>query len=180
MSDTANPLKYVVFCDLDGVLVDFDRGVKELTGKLPTEQKTRHMWPRLAQTPDFYASLPWMPDGPELWRFIQPYGPIILTGLPLGKWAKPQKLEWCRRELGSHVRVLAGWSKDKARDARAYLEKEGLDGSRTPILIDDREKLQEAWENHGGIFIHHRDAPTTIAALKQLGFTGPEGEPTIP
>ena len=167
MPDSSDPLNYVIFCDLDGVLVDFDRGVKELTGKLPAEQSPRAMWPRLAKTPEFYTTLPWMPDGPELWHFIQPYGPVILTGLPLGKWAKPQKLEWCRRELGEHVPVIAGWSKHKPADAASYLQEQGR-ADRTPILIDDRDKTREGWEEMGGIFIHHRDARTSIAALRSL------------
>ena len=29
--------KYTIYCDLDGVLVDFDKGYKNLTGKLPKE-----------------------------------------------------------------------------------------------------------------------------------------------
>ena len=29
--------KYTIYCDLDGVLVDFDKGYKDLTGKLPNE-----------------------------------------------------------------------------------------------------------------------------------------------
>ena len=164
-----HPLGYAVFCDLDGVLADFDRAVRELPGKLPAEMSPQQMWPRLAKAPEFYTHLPWTADGPELWRFIQPYAPVILTGLPLGKWAKPQKLEWCRRELGEHVRVIAGWTKQKAQDGRNYLEEQGSASTLTPLLIDDREKTREPWENMGGVFVHHRDAATSIAALEALG-----------
>ena len=169
MADPKKESSFAVFCDLDGVLVDFDRGVEELTGRVPSEQNPRHMWPRLANTPDFYSRLQWMPDGRELWNYLKPYRPVILTGLPLGRWAKPQKIEWCRRELGERVPVLAGWSKNKAADAQTYLESQGLDESLTPLLIDDREKTKEQWERMGGIFILHRDAETTIAELQKLG-----------
>lgn len=37
------------------------------------------------------------------------------------------------------------------------------------VLIDDRESLREAWENAGGIFIHHIDTKTTIQKLKEYG-----------
>ena len=40
------------------------------------------------------------------------------------------------------------------------------------VLVDDRETAREGWERNGGIFIHHRDAAHSIAALKALGFAG--------
>ena len=82
--------KYMLFLDLDGVLVNFEAGVKNLFGKLPEALHPRQMWPRLAKTPDFYNSLDWMPDGRALWAFCRPHDPIILTGLPIGKWAEPR------------------------------------------------------------------------------------------
>lgn len=36
-------------------------------------------------------TLEWMPDGRELWAGIVDYNPTILTGLPMGTWAEPQK-----------------------------------------------------------------------------------------
>lgn len=36
--------------------------------------------------------LEWMSDGRELWNNIVDLQPAILTGLPMGKWAEPQKV----------------------------------------------------------------------------------------
>lgn len=36
--------------------------------------------------------LEWMSDGQELWNSIVDLHPTILTGLPMGKWAEPQKV----------------------------------------------------------------------------------------
>jgi hypothetical protein len=37
------------------------------------------------------------------------------------------------------------------------------------VLIDDREKLKNDWEEAGGTFILHTSARSTLDALSQLG-----------
>jgi hypothetical protein len=155
-------ITYTLFVDLDGVLADFDAGVQAVTGKLPSQLSPRAMWPRLARTPGFYAELDWMSDGRELWERVAPLDPIVLTGLPLGKWAEPQKREWCRRELGPDVEVITCMSRNKPKVARERTDA-------TPVLIDDRDRIREAWEEMGGIFIHHTSASQSIAELESLG-----------
>jgi hypothetical protein len=168
--------RYQLFLDLDGVLADFDAGVREITGKLPAELEPKRMWPRLASTPDFYDSLGWMDDGRKLWDFCAAFDPVILTGLPMGAWAEPQKRRWCARELGDRVPVITCMSRDKAKKAGEYLLNRGDADSSTPIpvLVDDRLRLQEAWETMGGVFIHHRNADESIRELRALGFAGSE------
>jgi FMN phosphatase YigB (HAD superfamily) len=155
----------MLFIDLDGVLVDFDLGVRRLFGRSPEAIPPGVMWGKLAKTPDFYNILPWMADGQELWQFVVPYNPTILTGLPMGKWAEPQKRAWCARELGVNVPVITCLAKEKQLHARSHA------GAGVPmILVDDREKLRLAWEAEGGIFILHTSARTSIASLQKLGF----------
>jgi len=144
-----------IFCDLDGVLCDFDAGCLAATGKLPYVQ----MWSILARTPNFYGSLPWMSDGKVLWDAIAPLQPTILTGIPRGKWAETQKQEWCTRELGPSVAVICC----KTIDKHTF-------GKRGDILIDDRpEKAREPWESIGGVFVHHVSAEQTLTELRKLG-----------
>ncbi|MBN2510775.1 MAG: glutathione S-transferase N-terminal domain-containing protein [Spirochaetales bacterium] len=159
---------YKLFVDLDGVLVDFDRGVKEITGKLPRELFIGTMWAILAKTPGFYDRLAWMPDGKELWETVRHLEPVILTGLPRGSWAEPQKRTWCTRELGCDVQVIACMTRDKAERARAVTAEGAV-----PVLIDDREKTRESWEAMGGVFIHHTDTETTLEHLHRLGLYRP-------
>jgi hypothetical protein len=154
---------YSVFVDLDGVLADFDAGVKAVLGKLPDELPPPVLWKRLATTPDFYDRLKWLPDGRELWDFVKSFKPVILTGLPRGAWAEPQKRRWCARELGQDVPVITCLSKEKAIAARPAT-REGT----IPLLIDDRLKLQVAWETEGGVFILHTSAKASIEALQAL------------
>jgi hypothetical protein len=160
--------RYRIFVDLDGVLSDFDTAVKDLTGHFPWELPDSRMWPRLAKTPEFYTNLPWMPDGYELWSYIRGYLPVVLTGVPRGKWAEQQKRDWCARELGEDVPVITCFSRQKPEKAWEHLAEEG-DTRATPVLIDDRERIREAWEAGGGVFIHHRSAGSSIEELQALG-----------
>lgn len=166
-------MDYALFVDLDGVLADFDRAVEEITGLRPSSQSPKAMWPQLARTPGFYEHLPWTPDGPHLWARVSRHAPVILTGLPRGAWAKPQKLAWCRRELGADVPVIACMSREKAEKAWAWLtdgRSPASDGSTpVPVLIDDRASLREQWEEAGGVFVHHVSAEKSIRRLEELG-----------
>ncbi len=157
-------MNYSLFIDLDGVLVDFDRGVLETTGKYPREQSPGRMWSILARTDDFYNILEWTDDGHSLWDYVQSFSPRILTGLPRGKWAEPQKRSWCSRELGPDVPVTTCMSREKAVQGR-NLTPDGY----TPLLVDDRLSLKEAWEEMGGIFIHHTSAENSIQMLRNVG-----------
>ena len=87
-----------LFLDCDGVLADFDLGAKLLLGASPRDFEARHgrgeFWRRLARAPNFYGDLEEMPDAQELFSAVRHLNPTILTGLPLGKWAAPQKERW--------------------------------------------------------------------------------------
>lgn len=87
-----------LYLDCDGVLADFDRGATELLGMPPRAFQRRRgagaFWRELARHPDFYGTLPLLPDAMILFEAVRHLDPVILTGLPLGKWAAPQKVSW--------------------------------------------------------------------------------------
>lgn len=156
-----------LFVDLDGVLADFDRGAELALGMPCHTFQELHgaavMWKALEATPDFYARLEWTADGRELWNALADSTlwdgppPMILSGLPLGTWADPQKREWCNRELGVGVPVITCMSIDKPHYCVAG-----------DILIDDRETNGRDWTAAGGQFILHRSAAESVAALRSL------------
>ncbi|MFP4114862.1 MAG: hypothetical protein ACOC1I_03285 [Spirochaetota bacterium] len=164
---------YRLFVDLDGVLVDFESGVKRVTGRLPHEQTQRSMWSQLARTDGFYEHLDWTRDGRELWEALKEHEPTILTGLPLGRWAEPQKRAWCARELGPGVPVITCMSRNKAKRAREVTPPDA-----TPVLVDDREWLRDRWEEMGGVFVHHTDAASSIERVNAIMRRGSARPPT--
>ena len=151
-----------IFLDCDGVLADFDKGAEAIFGMPPARFETRfgprEFWRRLAQAEDFFGSLPPMADGQELYEAVRHKNPIILTGMPRGAWAEPQKRRWAERHFPG-VPVIT---------TMAALKHE----HRHPgdVLVDDRDKHRHLWENEGGIFVHHKDARSSIAALRDLGY----------
>ena len=132
----------IIFCDLDGVLADFEQGVKNRFKKSPDEIKPSLMWGVINKSKTFFESLPWMPKGKELWEAIKQYDPIILTGIPPAGNSEEQKRKWCARELGPDVHVITCATKDKPKFCIP-----------NSILIDDRTDNLNAWNNAGGKFM---------------------------
>ena len=92
---------FKIFCDLDGVLCDFDAGVRRIAdGKRPDDMHLKEMWRKVAKADSFYTHLPWMIDGRDLWEAILHLKPDILTGVPMHQKARQEKADWCARELG--------------------------------------------------------------------------------
>lgn len=132
--------KKIIFCDLDGVLTDFEKGVENKFGKNICDIKPSTLWSVINKSNTFFESLPWMPKGRELWERIKEYDPIILTGVPPGcHTASEQKISWCQRELGPDIHVITCLSKDKANYC-----------FNRSILIDDRLEILNSWKDKGG------------------------------
>jgi hypothetical protein len=154
-----------IFLDCDGVLADFDAGAREVLGMHPKAFQARfglrRFWSKLASAPDFFGSLPLMPDAMELYGAVRHLEPVILTGLPQGGWAEAQKRRWAGRHFPG-VEVIT---------TRAALKREHC--SPGDALVDDTDKFRHLWEGEGGIFIHHKAAASSIAELRRLGFLRP-------
>jgi hypothetical protein len=149
-----------LFLDCDGVLADFDAGAREVLGATPAEFERKHgrgeFWKRLARASDFYGTLPEMPDAQRLFAAVKHLQPTILTGLPLGRWAAPQKERWAAAHFPG-VPIITTMARQKH-----------LHMTRGDVLVDDRENHRHLWEDAGGVFVHHRDADSTIAALAEI------------
>ena len=142
-------MSYKLFVDLDGVLVNFTKGVQKLTGKNFADWPKSEMFAAINKDPNFFRNLEWMENGRELWEKLKQYDPEILTGLPRGKTAAAQKRDWCAEEIGPHVKVHTCWARDKWKK---------VDRSIKSILIDDlffffSEENCKAWSEAGGYSI---------------------------
>jgi len=162
----------VVYCDLDGVLVNMLGEVSKLYN-IP-DLNDNNFDTYLAKfkddldsnNPHFFLDLPWKADGKKLWSFISKYNAHILSSAPR-RWqpnAMEDKKKWVKNNLGlvgSKVVVVRGSDQKKQY---------AVSGEKKNILIDDYEKNIVEWRNAGGIGIHHTNTETTISQLKKLGY----------
>jgi beta-phosphoglucomutase-like phosphatase (HAD superfamily) len=151
-----------IYLDCDGVLADFDAGATKILGLAPDAFEKRHgareFWRRLAHAPGFFDTLDPLPDAFELYEAVRHRGPIILTGMPYGKWAEPQKRRWAERHFPG-VPVIT---------TTAALKREHCHPG--DVLVDDRAQHRAAWEDAGGMFVVHTSARASIAALREKGY----------
>lgn len=149
-----------LFLDADGVLADFDEGARRLLGMYPREYERKHgrgaLWKRLAQAENFYGTLPQMPDARVLFEGVKHLGPTILTGLPLGRWAAPQKIEWAEEHFPG-VPIITCMARDKHKHMKPG-----------DVLVDDRENHRAAYEDAGVVFVHHKSAEESLRQLAQI------------
>jgi predicted kinase len=154
--------QYKVYCDMDGVLVDFERGYNDLTGKqTPGVDSTYNkddFWSAITKAgAKFWANLNWMSDGQQLWGYIKQYNPELLTAPSREESSRIGKLAWVDKNL-PNTPIIFKQAKDKKDLAEP-----------NAILIDDRKDNIQQWIDAGGIGIRHTSTESTIKQLQKLG-----------
>ena len=175
------PKKYTIFCDMDGVLVDFDKGYKELTGMSTHHadaQGKKDFWKifreglkNSGETEEHYwANLDWQPGGKELWDYISQYKPYVLTA-PAVNFDFPEELRYSR-EHNESIKGKLDWVKRLPNMRKVYFaaaKNKAKFAGPNKILIDDRQDTIDSWNANGGIGIHYKSAKQVINDLKELG-----------
>tara|TARA_B100000287_G_scaffold256672_1_gene241281 strand:- start:280 stop:921 length:642 start_codon:yes stop_codon:yes gene_type:complete len=186
-----------IYCDMDGVLVDFEQGVvdqinddlsmleargdskklkalraalesagreyvtlDDLRGKSTAVEAVRkYMYARVGDDENFWANLPWMPNGKRLWDAIASHNPQILTS-PMQEGSERGKQIWIENNLKPLPKQIH-MSHEKYKWA-----------NESSVLIDDWDKNIIPWDQSGGIAIKHSDADIdkTLKKLAELGF----------
>ena len=187
-TDEPSEQKIRLFCDMDGVLTDFDRGFKRLKANhdhlKPHEYEDKHgknsIWPLIDHRKDrFWRRLPWKKDGRELWDYIQRYKPIILSAPSRSKYSIPGKLDWIKFNLGIIEKNPATKPEEFDPAVTKVImsnHKGQFAKSKTDVLIDDKDSNIEDWTKAGGTGIHHTDATDTIRLLEQIITNGESTE----
>jgi phosphopantetheine adenylyltransferase len=157
--DVKEKADYKIYCDMDGVIVDFDKGYKELTGREASfDTPKEEFWAPIQKAgAEFWIKLQWMPDGKQLWNYIKPYNPQLLSAPSRDESSKIGKFVWVKRNVPGTKLIL--------RQA----ERKQEFATPNSILIDDRADNIQRWKDAGGIGIHHTSASDTIQQLKDLG-----------
>ena len=133
---------YDVYVDMDGVLTDFERRFEQFAGVTPDEYMSQkeiqygkdkaneQFWDLIDKQIGvrYWAGMPWMPEGEELYKYIKKYKPTILTSPSRDESSRIGKGVWVKRNM-SGVPVKFGY---KASGKAKY-------AGPNKILIDDRE-----------------------------------------
>ena len=173
--------KPVIFCDMDGVLVDFDEGYKQLTGVTThhaDSQGKDEFWRLFRDSlkekdiPErsYWANLDWMPDGKQLWDYIKDYNPYVLTA-PSVNFDIPFE-ERYKMENNESMQGKTEWVQRLPNMRKIYFRSAGRKADFAgpgKILIDDRKDTIDSWNANGGIGILHTSAANTIKQLQELG-----------
>lgn len=162
-----------IFCDLDGVLVDFAKKAREVAGVVPDDQPENKsvrnaFWKAIghhvAKGEKFFSVMDKMSDADQLWKHITGLDVPVRICSATGhiKGAKDEKRTWVETHLGDDVADSAIFVR-KGEDKADY-------ATPTSLLIDDRKKVIDAWTAAGGIGILHTDAASTIEKLKEYHY----------
>ena len=139
-------------------------GEEEITSKhfnfgSPYKKVVDLMFRALASNKDYWVEMDWLEGGKELWDFIEPYKPTILTAPIKGTDAsKLGKEEWCAEHLGPEVEVIVEEEKWK------YAKR----GGKTGLLIDDRKKNVRLFREAGGKAVLYIDFDSAERQIKQI------------
>lgn len=152
--------EYTVFCDMDGVLVDFDEGTRKHTSSFEDN------WHDLPV--DFFSTLNKTPWADSLMNFLRmnfseiyilSAAPKITRG-PIAIQAKIDKKDWMQKHFGfSSSKIIVGQREDKQLFAK---------GNKNNILIDDTAKNIFEWEKKGGTGVLFDSFKSCIQQIKQL------------
>lgn len=160
-TQVAQAAQYKIYCDMDGVLCDFDRRFEQFGGMLPDEYKAKNGTKKFWELIDgigaqFWSKMPWMTDGKQLWNHISKYKPSLLSAPSQDSSSRYGKHLWVQENTPGTKLILA-----KREHKKSY-------SSKNRILIDDRSDNINEWKSNGGIGILHTSAENTINELKKL------------
>jgi len=160
-----------IYFDMDGVLADFDRGIRELCNIEPLDQahKTEvdddKMWAAIKNVGHFYDNLEIMPGAKHMYNVIYnryPGSCEILSGIPKSRrgieTAGEDKEKWAHRLIDRNINVNIVYREEK----KNYVT------GRDCILIDDLEKNIKEWETCGGTGILYKSPEETLQRLKEI------------
>jgi hypothetical protein len=159
-----------LFIDMDGVLCDFNLGVKNLGEEFvagleddaPIEAKQK-MWDAIEKAGDsFWADLEWTADGKDLWEVVKKFNPIILSSPGEFRYAPSGKALWVKKNIPGTSLFLS--------DSKS----EYIDPYQLSVLIDDSENNVGGWKERGGEGILHTTAGNTEKKFLELLWATPE------
>jgi hypothetical protein len=164
-------INYKIYCDMDGVLCDFESRFEHFTGLTPDQYRAKaqkeygdkkvdeKFWDIIDHQIGlrFWRGMSWMPGGEELWKYIKSYKPTLLTAPSWHNSSREGKQLWIEDHIPGTSVIF------KQADKKADLSGPNI------VLIDDREDTIMNWKSKNGIGILYKNVEQVINELKQLG-----------
>ena len=164
MNEQEGEQKYKIYCDMDGVICDFDKRFEQVSGGIsPRQYEDQNgkeaFWDLIDNQTGvkFWVGMPWMPNGKQLWDYIKKYTPTLLSAPSRQNESRLGKRLWVRNNIPGTKLILAS-----AQNKQNY-------SGTNRILIDDRPSNIEQWKSAGGIGILFISTEQTIKELQKLG-----------
>lgn len=139
-----------LYFDMDGVVADFDAAFQNIYGTEFSPANRSDFWRERVKTDEVFRHMPVIEEGLYVARSLEMEGiPICFMtstgGLPHHIDIAKQKLDWLHaHDLGSHPVAFCMNTIGK-----------GTFGTGN-ILLDDREKVCQAWKDNGGIAVQFK------------------------
>lgn len=153
---------YQIYCDLDGVLVDFIGGVmqKLRISREPYQDEIDDFLSTLEGSSwKWWSTLDWAEGGKKLWDTLKDLNTEILSACPNKCTYQPNVVKGKRMWVSKNLKMNSGVNITTRKGKVKFIGK-------NTILIDDYIKNVNEWKAKGGIAIHHRGNPK--ATIKQL------------
>jgi hypothetical protein len=175
-----NKREYTIFCDMDGVLTDFNGNFIKINsdGLSPDLYEEKYgkqaLWDLIElQGIKWWSDMPWISGGKELWNYINKNNDVIICSSPSrSPLSALGKIEWIKRELGIEQEFPTRSPKYNKWDENSRIilaSQKYLFANRfqKSILIDDTAKQINNWINAGGIgILYDGDVEKTISILE--------------
>jgi len=162
-----------IYCDMDGVLCDFDSRFEHYYGVPPREYANEKGQKAMEEAVDkvgvvYWSKMPWLKGGQELWNKISKYNPAILTSPGKFIHAREGKLIWIKENLNPQPREIMFANTGKKFEA---IKDKTPQEIRNSMLIDDYYPNLAPWKEIGGIAIMYKSYDQVSAILDKFRLT---------
>ena len=170
--EEAEEEKVTFYLDMDGVLADFEKRFKDITGMLPPDYEKKHGKEAFWKLIDvdhkikFWTGIPVLDGAKILVDKVREYGYEILTAPSKNAESRIGKSLW----LKNHRQDLFGGDKPKVNFKYSGFKQDVKKNlTKNDILIDDRAKNIDPWIAAGGTGILYQNINQVITDIDKLG-----------
>lgn len=164
---------YEIYCDMDGVLCDFDGQFDHYFGMSPEEYISENGQKAFDNAiteagEEFWETMLWAPGGQQLWNKIGKYEVTILSSPGEYEGAKEGKKKWIRKNLSPAPKNII-FNRQSGEKHKELMGKSKSEIAKS-VLIDDYSKNLIPWKYMGGkaVKYDHTDYRDALSKIEKL------------